>query len=283
MKNVTCEWLINELETWAPTCWAEDWDNVGLLLGDATRAVRKVLVALDATDAVVREAIAGGYDFLLTHHPLIHDPLKKITAATPQGRKILALMQTGINLYASHTNLDKAAGDVNDCLFAKIDACETHAGGIFDKITRTPLIDGICDTPGLGLVAALHTPMTLQDFIAHLKRALQLTDIRYSGDPSAMICKAGLCGGDASHPRYWGAALAQDCDVFITGDMRYHNAQDAVEAGINLIDITHYAGEALIIDAITTRLRDAATHDNINLNIHATQNNGQVLHSIYHY
>ena len=271
MKNVTSEWLINELESWAPTHWAEDWDNVGLLLGDTSKVVRKVLVALDATDAVVRETVAGGYDFLLTHHPLIHDPLRKITSATPQGRKILALLQAGINLYTGHTNVDKAAGGVNDCLLDKINDCGTNGGvGIFDNTTRVSLIDGFCDAPGLGLVAALRTSMTLEGFIVHIKRALQLPDIRYSGDPSVMIHKVGLCGGDASHPRYWNAALAQGCEVFITGDMRYHNAQDAVEAGINIIDITHYAGESFIIEAITTRLRDAAARDHIDLTVHAT-------------
>ena len=273
----TSEWLINELETWAPTRWAEDWDNVGLLLGDKTREAKKVLIALDATDAVVREAVAGGYDLLLTHHPLIHDPLKKITAANPQGRKILSLIQAGINLYAAHTNLDKAAGGVNDCLFNKINGPDSNdGGGIFDVTTREPLIPGICDIPGLGLMAALRTPTTLEAFAAHIKCVMQLDDLRFAGDGTAVVRKVGLCGGDASHPRYWRAALDKGCDVFVTGDMRYHFAQDAVEAGINVVDISHYAGEVLIVEALATHLRDKAAQAGIDMTFHATRINGQV-------
>ena len=277
----TSQWLINEMETWAPTHWAEDWDNVGLLLGDPTRNANKVLVALDATEAVVHEAVTGGYDFLLTHHPLIHDPLKKITTATPQGRKILTLIQSGINLYCAHTNLDKAANGVNDCLLSAMDGCEASSeGGIFAQDGREPLVDGICDTPGLGWVVDLNTPIMLKNFAALLKKFLKLDDIRFSGDATAMVHKVGLCGGDASHPQYWRAAHAKGCDVFVTGDMRYHNAVDAVEAGISIVDITHYAGEVLIVETIVQRLRSAAAQANIDIAIHATQTNGQAFFHI---
>ncbi|MCL1877310.1 MAG: Nif3-like dinuclear metal center hexameric protein, partial [Defluviitaleaceae bacterium] len=117
---MTAEKIAKIINEWSPECCAEEWDNVGLLIGDAAQPVRKVLVALDATEAVIGEAVAGNFDFIITHHPLIYDPLKKITSADPTGRKILTLIRNNIGLYCAHTNLDKAPGGVNDCLAEKL-------------------------------------------------------------------------------------------------------------------------------------------------------------------
>lgn len=261
-------WLIDTMQEWAPLHWAEEWDNVGLLLGDTSQDVKKVLVALDATDAVVREALHESYDFIICHHPLIYDPLKKITSETVQGRKLLTLLRAGIGLYCAHTNLDKAPGGVNDCLFAKLNFCEDIA----------PLVDGDSDIPGLGLVTDLPAPMPLSDFVLHVKNSLSLADIRYSGNPEAIVRRVGLCAGDASNPRYWQAALEKDCDAFITGDIRYHGAQDAREAGMALVDISHYAGEAFVIEAIVRRLREAAKAAGREIIIEATKTDGQIFY-----
>ncbi|MCL2189523.1 MAG: Nif3-like dinuclear metal center hexameric protein [Defluviitaleaceae bacterium] len=245
--QVTAGRIIEVLENWAPRQWAEEWDNVGLLLGDPTQPVTKVLVALDATDAVIKEALAGGYDFLITHHPLIHDPLKKITTETVTGRKLLALARAGVGLYAAHTNLDKAPDGVNDCLFRRLHLKDA-----------SPLVGETDEHQGIGLVGLLAAPMPLADFAEQVKADLRLSGIRYAGDGGTIIKKAGLCGGDASHAQYWKAAQEKGCDVFITGDLRYHGVHDAVEAGITLVDISHYAGEVWIVDAIVARLKDFA-------------------------
>jgi len=237
--------IIAILEKWAPTYWAEDWDNVGLLLGDTSRDVRKVLVSLDVTEAVVNEACAGGYDFIICHHPLIHDPLKKITNETATGRKIIKLLSSGIGLYCAHTNIDKAPGGVNDCLFERL--------GLRDP---EPLIECECGCPSLGLTGFLQNPLKLSDLLSYIKGKLNLQNIRFAGDANTLVTKVGICGGDASHSRYWKAALEKNCQVFITGDLRHHGAQEAIEAGIALIDISHYAGEIGIVDAIVNLLNE---------------------------
>jgi len=264
-EGVLAARLVEKLENWAPLHWAEDWDNVGLLLGDEAGRVRKVLVALDATQAVVNEAVAGGYDFLICHHPPIHDPLKKITAANPLGRKIMALLHAGIGLYCMHTNLDKASGGVNDCLFERLGLQEA-----------SPLIDSHNNCPGLGLVGVLPEAMTLTDFALHAKKALALSHIRYVGDGDKKIQKLGICGGDASHSRYWMAAREKNCDAFVTGDLRYHGSLDAFETGMALVDITHYAGEIWIVDAIAGRLRHEAAQDGLDIIIEASKIDGQI-------
>ena len=266
--RIVSNWLIRHLEQLAPTHWAESWDNVGLLLGDATHEPRRILVALDATQAVVHEAVDGGYDFLLTHHPIIYDPLKKITADTVQGRKLLALLRAGIHVYCAHTNLDVAPGGVNTVLFEKLRP-------LFGEAAPAPLL-GEGDAPGLGLVAHLRAPMSLKELAVCIKNELALDIVRFAGAADAVAHKAGLCGGDASHPRYWQAAQAQGCQVFITGDLRYHTAQDALDAGMTLIDISHYASEVLVVDALVARLRDLAQKEKRDIIIEASRCGGQV-------
>jgi dinuclear metal center YbgI/SA1388 family protein len=263
--SVMANWLIKQLEAWAPCHWAEEWDNVGLLLGDANRPAQRVLVALDVTDATVQEAIENKYDFIVCHHPLIHDPLKKINTDTPTGRKIIALLSAGISLYCIHTNLDKAPGGVNDCLFEKL--------GLQNP---SPLVDCECKSPCLGLVGTLPAPMTLAQFAAFAKNALNENNIRYAGNPDKEIFTVGLCGGDASHPRYWKAAQDKKCDVFLTGDLRYHGTQDALEAGLVMLDITHYAGEIGVVEAIVRYIQQKAAQENVPIIIEASKINGQI-------
>ena len=265
----TTQWLITEMETWAPLSHAESYDNVGLLIGDATNPVKKILVALDATDAVIKEAILGQYNCIITHHPLIRDPLKSITAACAAGRKIISLIRHGICLYTAHTNLDKAPGGVGDCLVKKI----------FDEKPAPALVkEPFGDYIGFGRVVILKEETTLGELLSRVKTALGLEHIRYSGDLSAKIKKVGLCGG--SGMSFWQAAKAENCDAYITGDVRHHDALNALDAGLNLIDITHYSGENLIVNAIVSRLREKAASDGLDIEITAASADGQPFYTL---
>ena len=266
--QATVEWVINEMEQWAPPCWAEDFDNVGLLVGDKTQPVKKILVALDATDAVVAEAVAGSYDCIITHHALIFAPLKQIVASDDTGRRILKLAKHGISLYTAHTNLDKAPGGVNDCLAKKL-GMDNAAPMVPD-----PLIKGI----GLGLVAQLPVETTLGKLAAHVKASLKLESVRYSGSLSAKIKKAALCGG--SGMSFWQHAKDADCHVYITGDIKYSDALGALAAGLCLLDITHYSGENIVVEAIVERLRTKAQQAGIPLEISPTTVNGQTFYTV---
>ncbi|MCL2388581.1 MAG: Nif3-like dinuclear metal center hexameric protein [Defluviitaleaceae bacterium] len=272
---VTAEWIVKQFEEWAPTHLAEEWDNVGLLIGDETQPVRKALVALDATEGVIQEAISGGYDFIICHHPLVYNPIKRVTTADSVGRKIIALLKNGIGCFCAHTNLDKAIGGVNDCLAEKIglqdltplipettfviprfpeDEIQNHIDTSKFPVTLIKP-HSVC---GIGRVGELPNELTLTQLAEHVKTVLNLDVIRYSGDAGKIVKKIGICGGDGSGERYVNAAIGQKCDAYITGDLRYHGVQDALESGIGLLDITHYGGEVLVVDAIVSRLRNAA-------------------------
>jgi dinuclear metal center YbgI/SA1388 family protein len=107
------------MEQLSPLKYAYEWDNVGLLIGDKSKEINRIMVALDATENVVDEAVDKKVDLLITHHPMIFKGLKKITTADFQGRKILKLIENKIALYAAHTNFD-AVGSLSDALAMKL-------------------------------------------------------------------------------------------------------------------------------------------------------------------
>ena len=263
---MTAKWIIDEMESWAPTTWAEKWDNVGLLIGDISQKINKVLVALDATDDVINEAIEGNYNCIITHHPLLFTPVKRITSEDTTGRKILKLIKHNICLYAAHTNLDAAPDGVNDVLAEKLDI----------KNIRPMIPDALNPAIGAGRIGTLENEITLAELIEHVKTALNLKEARYTSDLNKKIKKVAICGG--SGMGYWHGAV--DCDVYITGDVKYSDALKALETGLSIVDITHYSGEAIIIEAIVNRLRKKAKHNKISLEINPTSVNGQTLFTL---
>lgn len=126
MGTVKCQAIANMIEELAPKKIAESWDNVGLLIGDGSSKVNKILVCLDATEWVIEEAIEQDVDMLVCHHPMIFGSLKRITADTILGRKIIKLISKGISVYSAHTNYDIARDGLND-IFAKHLGFKSHS------------------------------------------------------------------------------------------------------------------------------------------------------------
>lgn len=113
---VKCQVIMDAMERLAPRCLAEEWDNVGLLVGSPAQTVRKVLICLDVTEKNVGQAVDGGADLIIAHHPFIFKPLKNLRTDLPQGRLLRQLLRYDIAVFAAHTNLDIAGGGVNDVL-----------------------------------------------------------------------------------------------------------------------------------------------------------------------
>lgn len=259
---VKLSWVTKILENFAPICLAEDWDNVGLLVGDSQMQVSRVLVALDATPAVIDEAVAGGYNLIITHHAPIYQPLKNITTTTATGRKIIKLLKNDIALYTAHTNLDAANGGVNDRL-AKV----------LGIVNTQPMVQDKNNIKcGIGRVGCLPVETTLAKLAQDIAETLGLRMVRYCGNGNAKIKKVALCGG--SGMSY--VSNAHGNDVYITGDIKYGDANTAVEAGLNLIDITHYAGELPVLDVIVDLLRTNAANQKVTLQVDKTTQNGQI-------
>ena len=222
-----------------PTALSCSWDNDGLLCcPDPSRSVRRALVALDVTEHVVDMAVQGGFDLLLTHHPLIFRPIKALTPGACVPRKLLKLAGAGISAIALHTRLDALNGGVNDAL---ADALDAPTVGRFT-----------CEDALEGRIIRLSAPMTAEAFAEYTKAKLG-TDAVNLADAGIPVQTVGLCGGEGSDFIF--AAKAAGCDTYLTGRAGYHLMLDAAESGINVIEAGHFATER----PVCARLRDLLT------------------------
>ena len=261
----TTQWIIDIMEAWAPAEWALETDNVGLMVGDRARPLVRVMTALDLSEDVLREALRGRFDFIITHHPLISrhtQPINSITTDNALGKKIMTLIANGIGLFSAHTNLDAAPGGVNDLLFDLLGLNEKEA------------------LASLGLVGYLAQPMELETLARHVEVVLSSAAIRYAGLSDRIVHKVGLCAGNGTNSMLVKAALEKKCDVYITGDISYHLAMDALEAGMALIDGTHYSTEIPIANAIADYIKKSAESHGFELVVQAAQSNGQVFKTL---
>ena len=223
-----------------PSYMKLDFDNVGLLLGFCDAEVSTVLTALDITDAVIEEAISIGAQLIVSHHPLIFDAIKRVTDDDPKGRKLIRLIQSGISAICLHTNMDTAAGGVNDCLMEALGASVT---GLLDA--HGVHTDG---TPyGISRVGELPNSMVLEEFLQRTKQRLHCSGLRYvdGGKPVHFLACCGGAGGSDM----WKAAAA-GCDTFITADLKYDHFLSAKELGLNLIDADHFCTENVVVPHI---------------------------------
>ena len=226
----------------APKEGAMDWDNVGQLLGDPEAEVRRVLVALDITEAVADEAIAENCQLIVSHHPVMNCkwlPVQTVRQDTPQGHLLLKILRSGPSAICMHTNLDVAPGGVNDALAAAL--------GLEDP-------GPLGDPEGLCRMGTLASPMPLQEFAKHVCRALQANGVRYA-DAGRMVSRVAVGGGACGD--LMGDALAQGCDTFITSDVKYNGFLDARALGLNLIDAGHFPTENVICPVLAERLKRA--------------------------
>lgn len=235
--SVKCRDIMWIMEDFAPTKLAEEWDNPGLNIGNPDADINKILIALDATEAVIDEAIQKGVDLILTHHPLIFHPVKNINYDNPDGRKIIKLIKNDIGVYSAHTNLDAANGGTNDVLAQII--------GIKDIKVLSP---GPADGMGIGRTGIIDSDTTLGLLAVQIKEALGLDAVRTVGNLSKKVRKVALCTGAGFE--FINDAIKAKSDVFVTADVRYHEAMQAIDKNIAIIDATHYATENIIVPVL---------------------------------
>lgn len=220
----------------APLELQMDFDNAGFQIGRADREVRRVLLALDVTDAVVAEAEALGAELIITHHPLIFTPLRALTDADPTWRRALTLVENGIGLISMHTNLDIAEGGVNDLLIRLLGA-EPEAD--LDE--------------GCGRIGTLPETMPLQRFLEVCKERLRVPVLRYA-DGGRAVSKLAVMGGSGADSLE--RAVCMGCDTYVTADVKYHQFQRAADLGLNLIDADHFYTENPIVSELARRLSE---------------------------
>jgi dinuclear metal center YbgI/SA1388 family protein len=240
--------IIRKLEKMAPPSLAEEWDNIGLQVGDARRKVNSVWVALDPSPDVIAAACRAGVDLLVTHHPLIFRPLKRIDVLTPQGVAIAQAVQHRLAVYCMHTNLDAASAGLNDMLARRLGLQRIRL-----LVLRPEAANG--RRHGMGRIAWLPRRMTVRELAIEVKRRLGIETVRVAGDEMGKVKRVALSTGSGGSlmPQF----LASNAEAFITGDLRYHEAREIEAAGRGAIDIGHFHSEHLFAGVLAQRLRRA--------------------------
>lgn len=225
--------VVAALERRYPLATAQEWDAVGLVCGDPSAPVRRVLWAVDPVEGVVDEAIAAEVDLVITHHPLFLSGVHSVAATSAKGRIVHRLIRSGIALYCAHTNADVADPGVSDALAAAVGVGATQ-----------PVIAATAGTAGLGRIGELTEPMTLADFAAVVAAALPPTHhgVRVAGDPARLLRRVAVCGGSGDSLLV--PATAQGAEVLVTADLKHHRALENLEdGGCAIIDVAHWASE----------------------------------------
>lgn len=237
-----------------PASYSASFDNDGLsCCPDGTRRVRRVLVALDATEENVRAAVRGNYDVLLTHHPMIFSPLRALTEEETVPRKLLALVHAGVAAMAFHTRLDAIPGGVNDVL-----------AELFDLTDVTPF--GVAGEPLCGRVGNLPQETEAEDFAALVREKLRTSAVVLAG--GGKIRRVAVLGGEGKDDI--GAARAAGADLFLSGRLGYHRMLDAPEDGMCMIEAGHYATEAPVLCRLADWVRELVPEAEVTVTDRAT-------------
>ena len=238
--------LVTKFQQFWPTEHAENWDNVGLVVGSRDSEIKKVLVSVDLTHSVLDEAEALGAQLILTHHPVLYKPLTSLAEGSLKGALIARAIRSGIAVYSAHTNAD-AQKDGSSCLLATE----------FGLKHIQPLVKSV-GSFGHGCIGRLVKPITLREFAILVSEAIPTTarGISIAGAGDRLVQTIAVCGGAGDS--FLSDVLVSDADVYVTSDLRHHPALDALETPrdkpLALIDISHFAAESLWVEAATARL-----------------------------
>lgn len=353
--SIKCQVVMEAMDALAPRQLAEEWDNVGLLVGSPCDKLHNIVVALDVTPEVVDFALEREADMIIAHHPLIFKAIRNLRTDLPLGKLLQRLIKADIAVYAAHTNLDIADGGVNDVLAAALglEHCEvlsvtnseklvklvvfvpeshgeavrlalTKAGaghignyshcsfqttglGTFlplqgtapfigkagqletvaevrletimpEKISRKVIkamlkahpyeepaydlysVENTGKSFGLGRIGKLTRAVPLTEFSAKVKEVLKVKALNVVGSPDKLIRKVAVCGGSGAS--LLSKAVFAGADALVTGDVRYHDGQEALAFQIALIDGGHFATERLVVPCITQYLKKCAQENN---------------------
>jgi dinuclear metal center YbgI/SA1388 family protein len=253
--TTTVSGVVAALEDRYPVGLAAEWDSVGLVAGEPAASVSTILFAVDPVMAVVDEAMALGAEMIVTHHPLLLRGVHSVAPTTPKGRVVHTLISHGIALYCAHTNADHARPGVSDALAA---AC-----GLVDTVAIDPWGEEV----GTGRVGELAEATTLAVLADRLAEAVPATEhgIRFAGNPESPVRTVAVCGGAGDSLL---EIVGERADVYVTGDLRHHRAQDHLAAtGKALVDVPHWAAEWLWLPEAATALQADLGADTVSISV----------------
>ena len=249
--NTNVRDVILFLEELAPIGLAEDWDNVGLLLGDPADSVRAVMTCLTLTPDVAKEAIDRQAGMVITHHPILFRSIKRLTAETPEGAMLLELIRNGVAVYSPHTSFDNAAGGINQWLAERLELTS-----VTPLRPRENASSGgeTAASLGAGRFGDLESPQEWPDFKRTLRQKLKLANFQAVPPEKAAVERVGIACGAAAE--FLKDARRQGCELLITGEARFHACLEARSLGIGMVLLGHYASERPAMEMLAGRLAE---------------------------
>jgi dinuclear metal center YbgI/SA1388 family protein len=235
--------LAQFLERFAPSTLAEEWDNVGLLIGDGDREARKVMTCLTITPSTAREAIDNRADLIVSHHPLPFAALKRITADSVVGRLLLDLIAARIAVFSPHTAFDSAPRGINQRLAEGL--------GLRDIAPLKLHPEG----GGSGRFGALEAPLTLSEFAGKLKHFSKIESLQIVGRAEQQVRKAAVACGAAGE--FLPFARECGCDCLVVGEARFHTCLEAEALGVGLLLPGHFASERFALECLADVLQES--------------------------
>ncbi|MGM9537372.1 MAG: Nif3-like dinuclear metal center hexameric protein [Candidatus Onthomonas sp.] len=244
----TVEQIFHWIDSKAPFALQESWDNSGFLVGDPGVPVRRVLLALDITDQVVEEAWELDAQLIVSHHPLIFTPIKRMTLTSDDlvGRKLWRLARQNTAAICCHTNLDAVEGGVNSALAQRLGLSEVR------QLAQEGT-DGQGRPYGIGRVGLLPREMELKAFLALVQDRLAPNSLRYV-DGGRLIRRVAVGGGACGSMLE--DVLRAGCDAFVTSDLKYNHFLDAKELGLTLVDAGHFPTENVVLPVLSSWLKE---------------------------
>lgn len=226
--------FIDELEKKAPLWLQEEYDNSGIQIDGPDVELTGVLATLDVTEESINRAVGSGCQLVLSHHPLFFRGVKRITPRDVAGRIIYASVMNGITVYSAHTNYDSANGGLNDALAEKLGLRNSK-----------PLLPGKTEESGLGRIGEIDG-MEIRDFAKYVKQAFDLPHLQFAPKGPHTVRKVALCSGAGAG--FIEDAVAAGADVYITGDVSYHEIINAVDSGMSVLVVGHDESEKFFED-----------------------------------
>lgn len=226
--------IVEFLEQLAPFHLAEEWDNVGLLVGRRERTVQKVMTCLTITPASAAEAVAAGADLIVVHHPLPFAPLKRLTDDTTAGRLLLELIAARVAVFSAHTAFDSAGEGINQQLAEGL--------GLRRILPLMPQTEG----NGSGRFGVVEGEIRLRNLVDRLKRFLSIEHLHIVGELERNVRRIAVACGAAGE--FLKAARDHGCDALVVGEARFHTCLEAEASGIALLLPGHFASERFAME-----------------------------------
>jgi dinuclear metal center YbgI/SA1388 family protein len=238
--------IVASLESFAPPALAEDWDNVGLLVGSTDWPAKRVLTCLTVTPATVAEAVEQRVELIVAHHPLPFHSLRTITTATTAGRLLLQLIEARIGVYSPHTAFDSAQAGINQHLAMGLDLQQIEP--------LIPAADTAETEIGTGRIGSTGGQISLIEMVQRVKLFLGIDTVRVVGSDEQPVGKVAIaCGSGGS---LLSKAVERGCDCLVTGEITFHGCLEAEARGVGLVLPGHFASERFALLSLADYLAD---------------------------